>query len=100
MIFKVKGQGHCGLRLKILVNSIEDKAIIIETSNLPQMFLIGESMNPFVFEGQGSKVKVTLDFGIKSFCSVIYNMQLRGDATLALPLFFIKMVNRRADLNF
>ena len=28
-------------RQKILVNSIEDKAIIIETSNLPQMYPIG-----------------------------------------------------------
>ena len=28
-------------RQKILVNSIEDKAIIIETSNLPQMFPLG-----------------------------------------------------------
>ena len=51
------------------------------------MFLILELINPIDFQGQWSKVMVTVEFGLKSLCSVIYNMQLRGDATLALPLF-------------
>ena len=40
-------------------------------------------MNPIDLQGQGSKVKVTVDLGLKS------NMQMRGDATLASPLFKI-----------
>ena len=42
MIFKVKVTVDLGIyRHKILVNSIENKAIIKETSNLPQMFPMG-----------------------------------------------------------
>ena len=49
----VKGQGQYGLILKILVNRIGGKAIIIETSNLPQMYPMGREWTLLIF-----KVKV------------------------------------------
>ena len=46
------------------MNRIEDKAIITEASNLPQLFPI-QRMNPIDFKGQGSNVNVTMDLTLK-----------------------------------